>query len=516
MRIQCPKCGQRFVVAEDFLGKTVECGSCDGRFKVTADKVISEKKKFYPGEKRDVHLEKFGSEAHQEASEVTFQPADYQQDFDVEQIGPPRPRKVLAILAGISFMVLVILIFLFGGGEDGPLRDIDTLNRFVLCGFSALLGGSLIVYGASQNRRLGLQVSLMLAVVLLTMPVFFPGNPVGVNAEPLVVANDTVEAEVDSSRQKLNDYLIEVGYEPVEDAIERYPKESVVGIYLRNAGALMRDKIATYLYNATGKLSRETMYQRGDDDNCGLMLLVEQQKSIDEIAALCTEFGRIEKIDKDLRLVDVVVERVKMTSLDKHKTLDPESLDFEAQNLKALRGIDPREKMDAVKRLANAEPRALREDISKRLIEMLPGSDSELQLEIIKALKTWALPDSGAEPVVLDAVGELHRQGKVSKPAMEFLVSRQVEGCEVILMDLWEQNPATWSDVMIQLGGGVEVLLLPKIKGMDTAHVKAACDILGKVGGKASLDYLGGLMSVMDEQKRKTLQAAIDEIKKRS
>ncbi|HCI91173.1 MAG TPA: hypothetical protein DHV60_01285, partial [Verrucomicrobiales bacterium] len=60
MKIQCPECSQRFDVTEDLLGKTVECGSCDARFDVTTDELVAEKKKFYPGEKRDSHLDRFG------------------------------------------------------------------------------------------------------------------------------------------------------------------------------------------------------------------------------------------------------------------------------------------------------------------------------------------------------------------------------------------------------------------------------------------------------------------------
>ncbi len=51
---------------------------------------------------------------------------------------------------------------------------------------------------------------------------------------------------------------------------------------------------------------------------------------------------------------------------------------------------------------------------------------------------------------------------------------------------------------------------------MDTVHLVAAADILGKVGTPPCVTYLEEVMSKQDEQGKKSLQAAIDEIKKRS
>lgn len=519
MRIQCPECSQRFDVTDDFLGKTVECGSCDGRFKVTMEVCVAEKTKFYPGEKRDSNLDMFGRNSSEGAAPVGFTQAHYQADVNPAVVGPPRPRRTVAMIVGIALMSLIVIVFLLAGGKEGTMRDMVTMNRFILCGFSALVGSVLVIYGTAHNRKLGILLALVFTVILLGIPVMFPGNPTSSSKVPIVLVDgaDATGTPKDSER-KLDDYLFKIGYEPINDALATYPAETVVAIYLRNAPETIRGKIASYLYNATDKISRETIYKRGDSGGDGLILLVKQKRSIDEIAALCSKFGRIEKIDKKLRLIDVAVESSKMDTLDKYKVLDPESLDFEAQNLKALKSFDQKQQMNAVKRLAGAKPRALRDDITQQLITMLPTSKVDLQLEIINALKTWALPESGAGPAVLDAVRQIHLEGRVSKTAMEFLIAHQVDGCEVILFDLWNKAPVFWADVMLQLGAGAEVILLPQIKEMDVAHVVAASDILGKTGTKVCVTFLEEAMlemPEMDEQKQNSLQAAIDEIKKR-
>jgi predicted Zn finger-like uncharacterized protein len=521
MRIQCPECSQRFDVSEELMGKTVECGTCDGRFKVTIDEVVAEKDKFYPGEKRETHLERFGRNSVDAASPVAFQQAHYQANMNADRVGPQRPRRTVSTIIGVSLMSLIIVIFLLAGGKEGLMRDMETGNRFILVAFTALVGGALVIYGKANNRQFGVLLALVFGVILLALPVMFPANPTSVSAEPIVAvgtspdsSGDATTTAIDIDRKQAS-YLFEIGYDPVSDALGKYPENQVVGIFLRNASETIRGKIGAYLYEVTDKASREIIYKRGESGNHGLVVLVEQKKSIDEIAALCSKFGRIDKIDRKLRVIDVVVESSKLIKLDPYNALDRDSLDYQLQNLKALKSIDPKERMKAVKRLADSEPKARRRDIAEALIQMLPESKTDLQLEIIKTLKKWSKPGEGAEPVVLAAVKQIHQQGKVDKTSMEFLVDRGVEGSEVILIELWDKDPVTWSDIVMRLGEGAQILLLPKIKEMDVAHLAAVSAILGKTGTAACIPHLEQEMASKDEHGKKSLQAAIDEIKKR-
>jgi hypothetical protein len=101
---------------------------------------------------------------------------------------------------------------------------------------------------------------------------------------------------------------------------------------------------------------------------------------------------------------------------------------------------------------------------------------------------------------------------------MELLIDRKVEGSEVILMELWNKDPASWAGTVKQLGPGAELMLLPALAGMNTEQVISASDILGEVGTKDCREYLKEFLSKskLDAKKTKSLQAAIDEIKKRS
>jgi hypothetical protein len=519
MKIQCPDCDQEFDVAEDFLGKNVECGACDNLFRVNDDHVITEKKRFYPGEKKGTGLSKFGDRAPVKPSEVAFVPASYQSDVDPELVGPPRPRRTIAVFGGIFLMVTVVVIFLLGGGKEGPLRDIETPNRYVVCGFSALIGSALLIYGAARNRWLGVMVAVVLSLILMFMPTLFPGNPISSFIKP-IDSNLQFKEEVKNEIQKesVGDYLIRIGYDPVEEALFVHPRTTVVGIYIRNADYSVQSKIAAYLYHATGGHSREVLFPRGDNGQAAMILLVEQRKSIEEIATLCERFGQVVRTEQDLRLLEVYVDSSATSEPDPEKLNNPDDPDYEFLNLSVLKSFDPEGHLETAKRLSKSKPKALRVDITEQLAEMLPSSYTDLQLAIIEALKTWAEPSSDIGGALLEASKKLHAQGRVSPVTMELLIRHKVDGCGAILMDLWNKDPARWSDYLLRLGAGAELVILPEIEKMESGRIVKASEILGKVGTKHSVDFLTKLIadSKVDAKKAKSLQAAIDEIKKRS
>ena len=85
-----------------------------------------------------------------------------------------------------------------------------------------------------------------------------------------------------------------------------------------------------------------------------------------------------------------------------------------------------------------------------------------------------------------------------------------------LLFDLWDKDPVAWGELMVSLGEGAQVLLLPKLEAMDTAHIVAASAILAKTATKPAISLIEEVMKKKEGQSKKSLQAAIDEIKRRS
>ncbi len=518
MWIKCPECNQKFDVPEEYIGKEVECGACDHVFTVPAmDDELVPKRSFYPGDKGNSGLGGFSKSVAEVGGAVGFEQAQYKPSDAFELGEPAEPRHILAAIMGVVVLVLVIVMFIALGREEGVMRDMETPKRFIFTGFAALVGGGLLLYGIARKGKLAWFVTLILSLSVLSLPVIFPANPVSAtvieNPQELEqITNERVDQE-----QAREDYLFEIGHDPVKKAIAGSSTNSVVGIYLRSASKATRMKIASYLYSATDEVSREISYDRGAGGLNGLILLVEQEKNIDEIALLCEKFGEINKIIREHRVIDVMVDRMKVGDLDDSKALDPEDFQFQQQNLRAMQNIDPELQIQAVKRLTNSEPKALRADVTAQMVKMLPAASKELKIELIRGLKVWSQPGDGAEKVVFEALKELHSEGAVEKAGVEFLFMRGVDGADVLLIDLWKKDPVTWRSILEGLDKGAEIILVPMIADLNDGQIVAAADILSKVGTSHSLPYLKeAVRSEISAVAKKSLQAAIDEIEKRS
>ena len=107
------------------MDKTVECGSCDAQFQVNTDVMVKDKEKFYPGEKRGAHLDRFASASASVVASsprsvpVGFKQAHYQPDVSADQIGPVSPRRTISAVLGVVMMVLVMVVYLLAGGKRG-------------------------------------------------------------------------------------------------------------------------------------------------------------------------------------------------------------------------------------------------------------------------------------------------------------------------------------------------------------------------------------------------------------
>lgn len=506
-------------MGDELHGKRVECGSCENVFEVTPEVHVAVKDKFYPGEKKDDFLDKLSASSPDSApKEVGFQPTSYQENVDVSMVGPATPRQIIAALAGAGLMLTVIVVFLLAGGEHGSLRDMATPKRFILAGFTALLGGWLLFYGTRRLGKMGLLLCLLFCGAVIAMPFVFPALPT--KGKPLSDAEIRAQEEESDSKREAemneSDYVRELGYAPVERALAKNPKEQVVAIYLRKAPDSVRKTVALYIAKMTGSSDNGITYERGDKGMDGLILFANQEKSLEEIAGLCEKFGHVNKTHPGLRVIDVTMEPWKLKDLDGDKVLDKKDIGYEGQNLKALQSISPDVQMRAVKRLAISEPKALRVDITRQMVSMLETADMEMKVELIKALKVWAVPDEKVDQEVLKAVRELHKSGKVDTTSMDFLISRKVDGAGGILLELWMKNPVAWSRMVIGLGENAQLLLVPQLDKMTAIQVIEAAGILGKVGGKDSIPMLEKAAEKHEGAAKKSLQAAIDEIGKRS
>ena len=71
------------------------------------------------------------------------------------------------------------------------------------------------------------------------MPIVFPGNPTQASITTFPYDNTSVKSpnsqNSGSGSKRADDYLIEIGYDPVEEALRKHRKESVGFVFGRGA-----------------------------------------------------------------------------------------------------------------------------------------------------------------------------------------------------------------------------------------------------------------------------------------
>lgn len=515
MRIECPKCRQRFNAADELMGKIVECGSCDKRFRVDDETVISERVRVYPGEKGAVDLTEFAAVPSQVGPLDGFGKA-IQQKFeapDPNLLHGKRQHMIPLLMSALIFSFVVIL-FLTTGGREGLLEGTTRQHHFIIVISAAIVGSLLLVLGMFRNRRFAVLLSIPFSAILLTLPImFFNSDLRDISIDDIKPVEIEGANSISSSSNKPQDnYMAELGLTPLEEALEKYPESEVIAIYLRESTKLLRDKIYSSINDVTDQSNQGVLYDRGEN---GLLLLTDQKISLDEMVNVCGQFGEVVKVLPNLRLIDLKVIRKKMITQSSLAALNPSHRDFQQQNLIALRSIDTMERLGAIRRLGNAEPIAHRHDVVQALIKLLPTSNAEHQLAIIKTLKKWSEPGEGAESAVLEVSASLYEQDKVDVITMDFLLERNVDEGALLLMNLWEKDPVTWGESFIKLKDKAELLLLPKLSEMQEMPFASANTILRKTGTGEAIPVLESLLTEAGEKNAKTLKATIDEIKKR-
>ncbi|MBK1791266.1 hypothetical protein [Persicirhabdus sediminis] len=513
MIIECPKCKQQFDGTEDLVGKTVECGACDHRFKIKRPEEEADKKvKLYPGEKK-AGLERFGR-GQTVAAPVNFQTTNYAADVNVSQVGPSSLKHTLMFLTGWGMIILVIVWYVIAHSM-GAISDMTNEQRWTFLAFIALLGGGLVVAGSYRRRLIGLICVALTAFAMLALPIVMPANETVV-VDTSDFDREIVEREIQLSEDdKMQKYKYEIGYEPVEAAVKNAKvPNSVSAVYMRQVGKYA-DVIEGYIFSKTGENDRPIIYPRGTGDRDGLMVILQPGITMDDLVDMCSTYGRILEVHEDLRLVDMIVNQSTLRDANRSQLIDVNHPEFYRQNLAALGSLDKLAVMQAIKRLALAPPIRFRDEIRVELNNLLEHPDDDIKVEAINALTQWANEGTNTDMLVMDACRGLIERGKMTSTCMAYLTKHQVNGRQEMLVHLWTQSPVDWQDEMKELGIVAEPELLNVIDQLDDLHLISAATILKSIGTAASLPHLQELVEIKEGHVQKTLQDAIDVIQKR-
>jgi hypothetical protein len=502
LAIRCPGCGQRFNVGVELRERMVECGTCEHRFRVN-DEVIVRSKKFYPGERRDRSLDRFSRVPKTIASaQTTFQPVQYSDEPVHRAVETTSPIRVVFGLIAVSLVVIIALMLVFGGSAGGVLYGTSQVKRLMLAGFTVVVMGAFLIAANPRKRGKAILGAAAAAAALLSLPfVFTEGNkPVssfsdGFEGPEPVVPDPSGAPDPGGPEAELALLKEEIDLAPLEREIKRYQQEpgdpgrGVMGIWLRGLQELHKFQVRDYVIRNTGADPRSHMYHR---EKGYLMVVTGVAGDFEKLATLCRRFGEV-RIVESLRVVDVEVRNEAFLEGPHDKLTDPQNPAFYELNQRELESIDLERAKRAVVRLASAEPKLYREDIIRRLLELVREGDTALQGEAASALLKWGKPGDGAEEVVRPAVEKIAATGKdVPEPMVKLLVLRKDVGVIPVINDLWSRDASAWEDLYGGLGPAIEDSILARFDKSTVTLKMSSIRLLGRVGTAKSLPVLEG------------------------
>lgn len=518
--IRCPSCGQRFKVGEDLRGRTVECGGCEHRFRINDD-VIVRGKKFYPGESKDRFLNRFHRVPLAMNPEMSALPiVKYAESPSPVSFEPVSPLRVIAGIAGVVGMVFIALLFMFGTNHGGMLDGMPTVNRLVMAGFAGAMGAVLLIYANPRARMKALGIGLAFAAGLVSLPFVFTAGSEPVKGKSVIAGLEPADTPPKESDDGADSKLrSQIGTRPLEDEIARLATEGgdrkAVGLWLRSLSEANRLLVRDYVLRVTGADPQSHFYPRGDGDF--LMVVTGIKQSLEEVAESTKVLGTVRNSYPELSVIEILVNNEGFLSGPIDKLSDREHPSFYDLNKRELESIDLTKVSDAVKRLAEAEPKIYRSDITRKFIELLGSDWVDFKGDICHALAVWSEKPGPAGEAALKEVRKMLVAKQNVPPEMIALIVREKNPDVVPVIDeLWSENPTRWETHYGNVGPAAEVVLLRRFPSAEGSLRYSVVRILGRVGGTKSLPMLEAAGEGADAELRILLKNSVASIRARA
>lgn len=522
--IRCPACGQRFKVGEDLRGRTVECGGCEHRFRIN-DEVIVRGKKFYPGERKDPSLNRFHRVPLAMPSANPPVPAvQYAAPPDPARFEPASPLRILVGAIGVAGMMLMALFLMFGASRGGALDGMTTLNRLLMAGFTGLVGVGFLVYANPRARMKALGVGFLMTAGLMSLPFVFTTGSVplrnGMAGEwSPSEEGDPVAGEAGAVSDDESNLRSIIGTSPLEDEIARLTREGstrkAVGLWLQNLQESNRFLVRDYILRATKADPQSHFYPRGRGKF--LMVVTGIDLSLDEVAQIAGALGKVEGVFPEISVAKVQVNNDVFLSAPIEKLSDRDQPAFYDLNKRELESIDLDRVAKAVRRLAEAEPKIFRSDISRKLIALLGEDWVDFKADICRALMTWSdEPGPAGEAALKEARILLARGHEVPEEMVALMVKEKTPGVVPLLDELWSESATRWEALYGEVGPAAEATLIRRFPGTKGAQRHSAVRLLGRVGGAESLPLLEAAGDGVDSELDVLIRNAIASIRARA
>jgi hypothetical protein len=507
--IRCPACGQRFKVGADLRERTVECGGCEQRFRINDD-VILRSRKFYPGEHPQFAANRYQRVPIVAAIPQGLQTISYNDHPDASGFEPVSPQRIIAGAAAMIGVVLMGLLLFFGASRGGALDGMSTAGRMMMAGFAWVLATLLLFYANPRSRKLALLFSLLCGAGLLPLPLLCTEDAArlrGPATEELVAKGRVVVAEPD----RLAELRQLIGTDPLTAEIAKLAGEGrgkhAYGVWLRGLSESNKLLVRDYLLRVAAAAPSSHPYPRGRNDY--LMVVTGVAITLEKLAELAAPLGELSQIYREIDVIEIRVNNANFVASPMEKLTAKDDPAFYELNKRELESIDLERVQGAVKRLADAEPKIYRNDITRRLVALLKDDGVEFKDSLCAALLRWADEPQAAEDAAEAVLEKLvARKAPVPRELIALLVKGRRVSIIPILVELWQADPGTWEPYFLELGPPIEATLIGRFAAISGGIRNSAVHMLGKIGGADSLPVLAAARFGADPELRVRIDAA--------
>jgi len=534
LQIQCPECSRRFHVHEDLTGKTVECGACDQRFKVSPETIIEDKNRFYPGEHHDALLDRLGKKPPRKVQTVNFAQAEYTPDAEAEAVLPASAGQKIAVMVGVGFFLLFTLIFVLGSGQGSIFQDVDMTKRLILVGFVSLCSTVLIFFGAKGWRVRSFLFSLFLTACVVALVFLMPIHTLP-SAESWTETEEQENPADDQDGLPGDDEELSVkkrvDYRPMQREIDRHTEETgqdglpmVTGIYIEDIKENNVQVVQEFLQRKLSLPSNEASaaYPRnGGKDRFVVFSGLAQR--FESFVKYCEVLGEV-KTHPKCRVIEVDLDKSVLAEPSREvyqQMTDPTNPAYFLLNMEQLNHVNLRRIKLAIERLSTPPPEGVEIRKMPRMVEELirllrEENDSELVDDVGHALRIWAKDDKETVATVGRIVTSWSKSGRyIPTSLVEFLLENNSEDSAVVIDLLWAKSPERWSEQYAKLGSSCESRLVNHLETSPDELKKSALGILRKIGTKKSLPSLEKFKDHKDDQISILVARAISAIESR-
>lgn len=475
-------------MGHELRDRMVECGSCEHRFRIL-DEVVVHHRKFYPGERKDAKLEAFQRLPMATIYTSGGGPEEFMHETaNIKLFGPTPFYRTLVGIVGAAVMLFAGLLLTLGAHRGAALDGMSMANRMILAGFLAFLGSWFLLFANPRGRGKAVLIVALCSAAIISLPWFFRDASAPLQAvgrAPDTLAMPEPGPKPVSSMDKLRELI---GDHPLVAEIKRAEQEkpgsgrNVAGLWLRGLEEQYKLQVRDYIIRSTGADSSSHLYPRGGGDF--LMVVSGLRGGIHDLHEAAGRLGRVERVIDELQVVEVVVDNPSFIEGPFDKLTDPKDPSFYSLNKRELDSVDLRRARRAAKRLAEVEPKLFRDDIAKRLVELLKEGDLEILGDVAHALEVWTVPGDQASPAVSEAIAKLKAGGKdVPESMIRFLVRQKDPAVLPVVDDVWMSNPTDWESLYAEVGASGEERLLKHLEDERPVIRKSAARLLGHVGG---------------------------------